>query len=87
VHADHEAGDAATRGGFTSFDGAVSSRAWSNSLLPRGSDAALAFISSRSAQVAMLQTNSPVSMAKVDESFSPSLEKPTIGGLDEKALK
>ena len=35
----------------------------------------------------MLQTNSPVSMAKVDESFSPSLEKPTIGGLEEKALK
>jgi hypothetical protein len=35
----------------------------------------------------MLQTNSPVSSAKVDESLSPSLEKPTIGGPEEKALK
>ena len=50
-------------------------------------EAAEAFIWSRSVQVAMLQTNSPVSMAKLEESFSPSLENPTIGGLEEKALK
>jgi len=34
-----------------------------------------------------LATNSPLSRAKDAESLSPSLEKPTIGGADEKALK
>ena len=47
----------------------------------------MAFIASRNSNVAMFQTNSPESAAKVAESFAPSLEKPISGGAPEKALK
>ena len=58
-------GDSATRGGFTIRQGAGVSPAKSSSLCPRGSGAEVAFIASRKSQVARLQTNSPVSSAKV----------------------
>ena len=42
---------------------------------------------SASAAVARLQTNSPVALAFRTVSFMPSLEKATIGGVLETALK
>ena len=66
-------GDAFTRGGLTSRDGAGSRPARSISLTPRGSGAEVAFIASRKSQVARLQTNSPVSSMKLTESLCPSL--------------
>ena len=51
---------AATRGGATSRDGAISRPAWSNSLTAASSVAEVAFIASRSSQVGMFQTNSRV---------------------------
>jgi hypothetical protein len=68
-------------------DGAISRPAWANSFAPRGSDAEVAFIASRSSQVGMFQTNSRVWPAKLAESFMPSLEKAIIGGAPEIALK
>ena len=56
---------AATRGGATSRDGAISRPAWSNSFSPRASDAEVAFMASRRSHVAMFHTNSRVSMAKL----------------------
>ena len=41
----------------------------------------------RRSKVAMFQTNSPVSSAKVAESLGPSLEKATMGGRLHTALK
>ena len=57
-------GVAATRGGATSRDGAISRPAWSNSFSPRASEAEVAFIASRRSQVGMFHTNSRVSIAK-----------------------
>jgi hypothetical protein len=82
-----DTGDAATRGGVTSRAGAISSSAAANSLWPRGSEADVAFICSRSSQVAMFQTNSSPDPANVAESFGPSLENITIGGRSQTALK
>ena len=80
-------GLAATRGGATSRDGAISRPAWSNSLSPRASDAEVEFIASRSSHVGMFHTNSRVAIAKLAESFMPSLEKAIIGGAPHTALK
>src|SRR5688572_25402809 len=80
-------GEAATRGGRTSRDGAASSPATCISLMPRGSGAEVPFIWSRKSKVARLQTNSFVSSTKATESFGPSLENITIGGLSVMPLK
>ena len=45
------------------------------------------FIASRRSHVGMFHTNSRVSMAKLAESFMPSLEKAIIGGAPQTALK
>src|SRR4029078_2899921 len=79
-------GEAATRGGFTSRDGAASSPVAFISHSPRGSGAEVPFIWSRRSKVARLQTNSLVSSAKATESLAPSLEIITIGGLPVMAL-
>jgi hypothetical protein len=81
------AGEAATRGGRTSVEGAVARPACANSLSPRGRPSEVAFICSRRSQVAMLQTNSPLSTANAFESLVVSLEKPTICGQLAKPLK
>src|SRR5476649_1648914 len=70
-------GEAATRGGFTSFEGAAFSPATSISLTPRGSIAEVIFICSRKSQVASEQTNSLVSVMLATESLKPSLENIT----------
>jgi hypothetical protein len=57
------------------------------SLVPRGSGAEVPFIWSRKSKVARLQTNSFVSSTKATESFGPSLENITIGGLSVMPLK
>src|SRR5271165_634212 len=80
-------GDAFTRGGLTSTDGADSRPVSFISSMPRGKGAELAFISPRRSQVARLQTNSPVSLTKVSESFFPSEENITIGGSLDTPLK
>src|SRR6476620_12393365 len=80
-------GEAATRGGLTSRDGAGSSPVCCISLWPRGSGAEVPFIWSRRSKVARLQTNSLVSSTKATESFGPSLENITIGGLSVMPLK
>src|SRR5262245_19584824 len=80
-------GEAATRGGLTSRDGAASSPASFISLTPRGNEAEVSFIAWRRSQVARLQTNSPVCSANSTESFRLSPENPTIGGRVENALK
>src|SRR5712691_686382 len=80
-------GAAATRGGFTSFEGAAFSPATSISLTLCGSVAEVLFISSRRSQVASEQTNSFVSATLATESLKPSLENITIGGREETPLK
>ena len=80
-------GVAATRGGATSRDGAISRPAWSNSFSPRGSEAEVAFMASRRSQVGMFHTNSPRLDREAAESFMPSLEKAIIGGAPQTALK
>ena len=75
------AGLSATRIALTFRHGAMVSPANSNSLTPGATPAELTFIALASATVDRLQTNSPVAMALAGESFIPSLEKPTIGGL------
>src|ERR1700687_3300877 len=80
-------GEAATRGGFTSFEGAAFSPATSISLTPCGSVADVWFICSRKSQVASEQTNSIVSVMLATESLKPSLENITIGGREETPLK
>jgi hypothetical protein len=82
-----EAGLSATRGAATRRHSAMVTPAWANSLSPRGKAAEVAFMEWRSSPVARLATNSPLSLAKEDESFQPSLEKPTIGGTLQKPLK
>ena len=72
---------------MTSREGAISRPAWSNSLVPRCSDAEVVFIASRRSQVGMFHTNSRVCSAKLAESFMPSLENAIIGGAPETALK
>ncbi|MNV82969.1 hypothetical protein D3C71_1767420 [compost metagenome] len=74
-------GLAATRDGRTLAEGRVSSLANSNSSTCAGTIAAEAFIASASSRVARFHTNSPVSRALASESFAPSEQKPTIGGL------
>src|SRR5450432_176507 len=80
-------GEALTRGGFTSTDGAESRPVSLISLMPRANGAEVAFIGTRRSQVARLQTNSRVSSTNVTESFLPSEENITIGGSLETALK
>src|SRR5262245_464037 len=80
-------GDAATRGGLTSRDGAASRPVARISQVPRGSGAEVPFIWSRRSNVARLQTNSLVSSTNATESFGPSLENITIGGLSVMPLK
>ena len=80
-------GEAATRGGATIRDGAVSRPACSNSDAPRGSVAEVAFICSRSSHVGRFHTNSPASPANAAESFIPPLENISIGGRSPTALK
>src|SRR5436305_11456379 len=82
-----EQGLSATRGGLTSRQDAISRWARGNSLSPCGNDADVTFMFSRSSQVGMFQTNSPVSSAKVCESFLPLLENASIGGASATALK
>ena len=62
-----EAGLSATRGAATSRHSAIVSPAQANSLSPRGSGAEVTFIGSRSACVARLATNSPLSRANEAE--------------------
>src|SRR5215470_4998328 len=80
-------GEAATRGGLTRRDGAGSRPVCFISLWPRGNGAEVPFIWSRRSKVARLQTNSLVSSTKATESFAPSLENITIGGLSVMPLK
>ena len=54
---------------------------------PRWNGADVTFMASRRSQFERLQTNSPVSSTSAMESFLPSLEKQTIGGRVETALK
>ena len=77
----------ATRGALTSRHGAIARPAWTNSLSPRGSGAEVRFIACIRSRLARLATNSPLSRANDAESLQPSLEKPTIGGTELKALK
>ena len=64
-------GLSATRGGFTSIEGAWVTPAYSNSLTFPGAGTAVAFICVRSSQVTRFTTNSPVSCAFFMESFNP----------------
>src|SRR5271170_7693520 len=80
-------GDALTRGGLTSTDGAATSPAFSISFVPSGNGPDVAFICSRRSQTARLQTNSLVSSTKVSESFLPSEANITMGGSLETPLK
>src|ERR1700724_2994156 len=80
-------GDAATRGGRTSRDGAAARPDFSISLTPRGKSSDVSTTAARSSNVARLQTNSLVSSTKTRESLGPSLDNKTIGGLSETALK
>src|SRR3954463_11108496 len=82
-----EQGLSLTRGGLTSWQGAISRCAWGNSLSPCGNEAEVMFMLSRRSQVGMFQTNSPVSSANVCESFLPLLEKASMGGVSATALK
>jgi hypothetical protein len=81
------AGDAATRGGRTSREGAGSSPACAISLSPRASGAEVSFMASRRSHVARLQTNSPVSSMKAWASLPALAENATIGGRSEIWLK
>jgi hypothetical protein len=65
-------GEAFTRGGFTSFDGTISSPATAASSTPAGAGAEVTFIASRRSQVTTLQTNSPVRSTLASESLEPS---------------
>src|ERR1700686_4818227 len=76
-------GAAATRGGFTSFEGAAFRPETSISLMPWGNVAEVLFISSRKFQEASEQTNCFVSEILAPESLKPSLENITRGGREE----
>src|SRR3954470_23237196 len=81
------AGASATRGGLTRRDGAAANPAASNSLTPGGKGADVRFIARACFLVARLTTNSPVASTLRWLYFLPPLEKPTIGGASQKALK
>jgi hypothetical protein len=80
-------GEAATRGGRTSRQGAGARPDCSISFTPRGNCAAVSTTAERRSKVARLQTNSLVSSTKTSESLGPSLENNTIGGSSDTALK
>ena len=81
------AGEAATRGAFTTRQGAVASPAASNSLTPSGKESEEMFIASNKGRVQRLKTNSPVAMAFAALCFMLSLVKASMGGLECTALK
>ena len=65
------AGLSATRGGLTAAEGVLVRPARANSSSPCGAATELAFIASRSAQVARLTTNSPVAAMLARLSLGP----------------
>src|SRR6516225_1885656 len=80
-------GDALTRGGFTSTDGAGSRPASLISSMPLGYGIEVVLTWFLSSKVAILQTNSLVSSMKTSESFLPSELNITIGGSLDTLLK
>ncbi len=81
------AGDAATRGAFTTRDGATSRPAATNSSSPTASAPEEMFIASNNGRVQRLKTNSPVAIALAALCFIDSLVNISIAGRECTALK